>query len=342
MKQNFENSETIQEEAITPEKQNQNHSKIYTKLIIHTVIAVILGFMMITHDLEKLTASEKFMIFTCTVLSAVLLRIEPFLKEWLEKDSGKESIHFLKNGIGEIWAIILAFSIIVTAMFGFRCAANYAYENYIVPTDSQTFQPDDILYKRIFLGTEDSATIYGIPFSTFGEEWGLAQDAVIDKTEIINFFFPYADKLSQDKAEKINLMAEKLADFLNTELHSPFSRFFFKWMILIFLCAMIICLNENLGILPALKVLYIKLTGSAVAIGAGIGGLLTFILPIAILIYTVYAFMIVTIPFILILVLWGIFLPASIILNLIISFFLFLFEKIKEMFSKDKAEPFVS
>lgn len=111
------------------------------------------------------------------------------------------------------------------------------------------------------------------------------------------------------------MLSEKIADFLNTEIDSPFLRFFFKWLILIFLCAMIICLNENIGILPAIKVLYIKLTGSAVVIGAGIGGLLTFILPIAILLYTAVAFMIVTAPFIFILVLWGIFLPVIIILN---------------------------
>jgi len=80
---------------------------------------------------------------------------------------------------------------------------------------------------------------------------------------------------------------------------------------------------------------YFPVLIGAINIGTLIGGI--FIFPIS-LIYILVAFSFVTYIAGFLLCLWGIFLPVIIILNFIISSFLFLFEKIKEMFTKEKKE----
>ncbi len=334
-------SPTAEQQENLPEK-GQNHSKIYKKLIIHTVIAVILGILMITHDSEVLTASEKFMIFTCTVLSAVLLRIEPFLKEWLEKDSGKESIHFLKNGIGEIFSIICAFILIATTTFGFRSALNFMKEKCFSHNSYEWFFSDDIMPKSWLIGNTP-ATVAGC-FSgwtsiTTLEDVEDISNIPMNETVTANYIQIFLSFGHPDILKIPETYAQKIADFLNTPIKSPIIRFFWKWFFCILLVAICLCIHENIGFPALVKANYPAILTGAIAIGSLIGGI--FIFPIF-LMYIVTAASIVTGIAGFLLFLWGIFLPVIIILNFIISILLFFFEKIKETFSKDKAEPFVS
>ena len=336
-------SPTAEQQENLPEK-GQNHSKIYKKLIIHTVIAVILGILMITHDSEVLTASEKFMIFTCTFFCGVLTGSEPLMKEWIQKESTKNSQYFLKTAISELWAVICSFALISTILLGIRASLHLIKEKYSSYDSYKWVFSDSVFDNTIpksWLIGNTPATIAGC-LSSLQESVIFLPEGIEDnsntsmnKTVTTNSI---QDSFSSENSNTFRIsesLAQKIADFLNTPVKSPLIRFFLKWFPCILALSIIICFCEKIGLPMFIRTHYFPVLIGAINIGTLIGGI--FIFPIS-LIYILVAFSFVTYIAGFLLCLWGIFLPVIIILNFIISSFLFLFEKIKEMFTKEKKE----
>ena len=52
------------------------------------------------------------------------------MKEWIQKESTKNSQYFLKTAISELWAVICSFALISTILLGIRASLHLIKEKY--------------------------------------------------------------------------------------------------------------------------------------------------------------------------------------------------------------------
>ena len=311
---------TYMEEELIPAERSK---KIPVKTIIITILAGILAFFIVSHDAETLTASEKRIIFFCPVLLVILFGVKPFLSEWIQMDSVRNSETFFKHGLAELWTLATSVVLLATILFGTRFAINFGIEKYLA-SENKTISASDILPKAWLVGKSPATIIGCISSNIDAFESDDLNNMPMDKTTTaheLRFFF----HMPSDNPTIQNI-CEKIANFLNTEVKYTATRFYWKWHSILSLFAILFCVNIG-TCRPFTKLYYLfkKLIPNAMA---AVTGLYILIFPPVALGAAFGIAAILGVPLCLLGIICGGLLPLIAVLNLLIGILLTIFEKI--------------